>query len=46
MTTRLGFVAKNMRFLTKNGDENKTRRQKYEVFDQKCRRDWVSSPKI
>ncbi|WP_368986416.1 hypothetical protein NST54_02855 [Caldifermentibacillus hisashii] len=45
MVTRTDLVAKNMLFPPKNGDENKSRRQKQAFFNQKWRRKRGSSPK-
>ncbi|MEK0289407.1 hypothetical protein P5F77_02755 [Caldifermentibacillus hisashii] len=41
----MSFVVKNKRFSPKNGDENKSRRQKQAFFNQKWRRKRGSSPK-
>ncbi|WP_404996688.1 hypothetical protein [Caldifermentibacillus hisashii] len=45
MVTRTSLVAKNKRFSLKNGDENKSRRQKQAFLTQKWRRKRGSSPK-
>jgi hypothetical protein len=41
----MSLVAKKERFSPKNGDENKSRRQKQAFFNQKWRRKRGSSPK-
>ncbi|MEN0664851.1 hypothetical protein [Caldifermentibacillus hisashii] len=45
MATRIRFVVKIERFLPKNGDENRPRRQKMKFPDQKRGRERGSSPK-
>ncbi|MED4850750.1 hypothetical protein P9386_02530 [Caldifermentibacillus hisashii] len=46
MATKTRLIAKNKRFSLKNGDENKSRRQKQAFFNQKWRRKRVSSSKM
>jgi hypothetical protein len=45
MVTRMSFVAKKERFSLKNGDENRSRRQKQAFHASKWWREPVSSPK-
>jgi hypothetical protein len=45
MMTRMDLVVKKVIFPPQNDDENGCRRQKVEFPVQKCRREWISSPK-
>ncbi|WP_368975290.1 hypothetical protein NST61_01595 [Caldifermentibacillus hisashii] len=46
MATRMGFVVNIGRFLPKNGDENRPRRQKTAFPSPNWRREYVSSSKL